>query len=79
MFSIGNLLADLLSAVFPFSKNYGMIQKKMDAKGESCMGELSKLPNIGAEVERQLNAVGITTYDELKADGCYNALSLIHI
>lgn len=37
------------------------------------MGELSKLPNIGAEVERQLNAVGITTYDELKADGCYSA------
>ncbi|MBP1758760.1 MAG: TfoX domain protein [Firmicutes bacterium] len=37
------------------------------------MGELSKLPNIGPVVERQLNAVGITTYKELKEDGCYNA------
>ncbi|MZK52201.1 TfoX/Sxy family protein [Clostridium beijerinckii] len=33
------------------------------------MGELSKLPNIGKEVERQLNEVGIFTYDELKAIG----------
>ncbi|CUU48753.1 TfoX/Sxy family protein [Clostridium beijerinckii] len=33
------------------------------------MGELSKLPNIGKEVERQLNEVGIFTYDELKATG----------
>lgn len=33
------------------------------------MGELSKLPNIGKEVERQLNMVGITTFDELKNDG----------
>ena len=30
------------------------------------MGELSKLPNIGKEVERQLNEAGIHTYDELK-------------
>ncbi|MBP1736320.1 MAG: hypothetical protein H6Q60_201 [Oscillospiraceae bacterium] len=37
------------------------------------MGELSKLPNIGTEVERQLNAVGITTCDELKDAGCYHA------
>ncbi len=33
------------------------------------MGELSKLPNIGKEVERQLNKVGIFTYDELKNIG----------
>lgn len=33
------------------------------------MGELSKLPNIGKEVERQLREVGITNYDELKALG----------
>lgn len=30
------------------------------------MGELSKLPNIGAVVEEQLNQVGINTYDQLK-------------
>lgn len=29
------------------------------------MGELSKLPNIGKEVEKQLNNVGIFTYDEV--------------
>lgn len=29
------------------------------------MGELSKLPNIGKVVEKQLNDVGITTVDEL--------------
>lgn len=37
------------------------------------MGELSKLPNIGKEVERQLNEVGIFTYDELKAIGAEQA------
>ena len=29
------------------------------------MGELSKLPNIGKKLEKQLNEVGINTYDEL--------------
>lgn len=33
------------------------------------MGELSNLPNIGKEVERQLNEVGISTYEELKTIG----------
>ena len=33
------------------------------------MGELSRLPNIGKEVEKQLNKVGIYTYDELKNAG----------
>ena len=37
------------------------------------MGELSKLPNIGKEVERQLNKVGIFTYDELKNIGTEQA------
>ena len=37
------------------------------------MGELSKLPNIGEEVERQLNEVGIFTYDELKDIGTEQA------
>lgn len=37
------------------------------------MGELSKLPNIGKEVERQLNQVGINTYDELKSIGTEQA------
>ncbi|WPC39880.1 TfoX/Sxy family protein [Clostridium sp. JS66] len=37
------------------------------------MGELSKLFNIGKEVERQLNQVGITTYEELKYLGAEKA------
>ena len=37
------------------------------------MGELSKLPNIGKEVERQLNIIGIFTYDELKDIGTEQA------
>jgi len=37
------------------------------------MGELSKLPNIGKEVESQLNKVGIFTYDELKDIGTEKA------
>lgn len=37
------------------------------------MRKLSELPNIGNEVERQLNAVGITTFDELKALGAEQA------
>lgn len=37
------------------------------------IGELSKLPNIGKEVERQLNEAGIYTYDELKELGAEQA------
>lgn len=37
------------------------------------MGELSKLPNIGKEVERQLNEVGITTVDQLQDIGSKEA------
>ncbi|MGN1098467.1 MAG: TfoX/Sxy family protein, partial [Clostridia bacterium] len=37
------------------------------------MGELSKLPNIGKEVERQLNMAGINTLEELKAEGAEGA------
>lgn len=37
------------------------------------MGELSKLPNIGAKVEEQLNAVDIFTYEDLKKSGAENA------
>ncbi|WMJ82238.1 TfoX/Sxy family protein [Clostridium sp. MB40-C1] len=37
------------------------------------MGELSKLLNIGKEVERQLNKVGIFAYDELKDIGAEQA------
>lgn len=37
------------------------------------MGNLSKLPNIGAVVEEQLNQVGITTYDQLKEIGSKQA------
>lgn len=37
------------------------------------MGELLKLPNIGKEVESQLNKVGIFSYDELKNIGTEQA------
>ena len=37
------------------------------------MEGLSKLPNIGKEVERQLNIIGIFTYDELKDIGTEQA------
>lgn len=37
------------------------------------MGELSKLTNIGKEVERQLNETGIFTYEELKETGTEQA------
>lgn len=37
------------------------------------MGELSKLPNIGEVVEKQLKEVGITTYKELKEAGAKEA------
>lgn len=37
------------------------------------IGELSKLPNIGKEVERQLNQVGIFTKDDLENIGTTEA------
>ena len=37
------------------------------------MGELSNLPNIGKETERQLNEVGIDTYEDLKNLGAEKA------
>lgn len=37
------------------------------------MGELAKFPNIGKTVEEQLNRVGITTVEELKAAGAKQA------
>lgn len=37
------------------------------------MGALSELPNIGPKVEAQLNAVGITTPEELRAVGARGA------
>lgn len=37
------------------------------------MGELSKLPNIGAAVEKQLNEVGITTSARLAELGAEKA------
>ena len=41
---------------------------------EVCeMGELANLFNIGKEVERQLNEVGITTEDALKQIGSKDA------
>ena len=33
------------------------------------MGELSKLPNIGKNLEEQLHLIGITTIEELKETG----------
>ncbi len=37
------------------------------------MSELTKLPNIAAEMERQLNAAGITTAEQLKEVGSREA------
>lgn len=37
------------------------------------MGELSKLPNIGKNVEEQLNLVGISTVKDLKKVGSKEA------
>lgn len=37
------------------------------------MGEISKLPNIGAVVEGQLEQVGITTYEQLRETGSKQA------
>lgn len=37
------------------------------------MGELSELPNIGAAVEKQLDDVGIKTYEQLKEVGSKEA------
>lgn len=37
------------------------------------MGELSKLPNIGKAVEKQLEEAGISTYEELKNIGAEGA------
>lgn len=45
----------------------------MTWRGDIIMGELSKLPNIGKNVEQQLNDVGITTFEELKSIGSKNA------
>lgn len=41
------------------------------------MGELSKLPNIGPKVEKQLNDFGINTYEELSSLGAEKAWLMI--
>jgi DNA transformation protein len=37
------------------------------------LGDLEKLPNIGREIERQLNEVGIMTHEQLCAAGSRQA------
>lgn len=37
------------------------------------MSQLSDLPNIGKEVERQLNQIGITNFEQLKQIGAKDA------
>ncbi len=37
------------------------------------MGNLTKLPNIGAELEKQLNNAGITTEEDLRKAGSREA------
>lgn len=37
------------------------------------MAQLSDLPNIGADTQRQLNEIGIKTYEELKELGAEKA------
>lgn len=39
------------------------------SKGESDMGELSKMPNIGKKIEQQLIQIGIETEEQLRAVG----------
>ncbi|MDR3301910.1 MAG: TfoX/Sxy family protein [Spirochaetaceae bacterium] len=39
----------------------------------NSMGALSQLPNIGADTERLLNEVGITTFACLQKEGSRNA------
>ena len=41
------------------------------------MEKLSDLPNIGVEVEKQLNSIGITTYDQLRELGSETAWLMI--
>ncbi len=42
------------------------------------MGQLAYLPNIGKVVEKQLNAVGIETAEQLARTGAENAWLKIH-
>ena len=42
-------------------------------EGETGMGDLLKLNNIGKVLEEQLNEVGITSYEELKSIGSKEA------
>jgi DNA transformation protein len=42
------------------------------------MGQLSELPNIGKELEKLLQQVGINTPGELKNIGSFKAFQLIH-
>ena len=42
-------------------------------KGVNGMGELSGLPNIGKELERQLEQAGITTAEQLRRVGAQDA------
>lgn len=51
------------------SINFRVDNINSNLKGCCVMGELLKLPNIGKEVEKQLNQVGIFTFDELKSIG----------
>ena len=41
------------------------------------MGDLADLPNIGPVVEKQLNDVGIFTYDDLRKTGAKEAWLMI--
>ncbi|MDR1230558.1 MAG: TfoX/Sxy family DNA transformation protein [Spirochaetaceae bacterium] len=54
-------------------KNNGIWPCAIKLRGGNIMGELSKLINIGKEVERQLDDAGIATFDELKELGSRNA------
>lgn len=43
------------------------------------MGELARLPNLGAVTEQQLNQVGIHTAEELRTAGSKDAWTRIHL
>lgn len=50
-----------------------MVSQLLESKPKKKIEGLSKLPNIGVEVERQLNQVGIKTFNELKEIGSKQA------
>ncbi|GEM_PF-87358 len=56
-----------------YKKRYIASWRGYIAEGVVWIGELAELPNIGAVTEKQLNLVGIYTFEQLKKAGSKNA------